>query len=80
MRRTLLGITTLLVGCTAPTISHKTLDDAGYTDIHAGGWAWLECSGDDMFSTEFRARNVNGKQVDGVVCCGLFLKGCTIRH
>ena len=68
-------------GCTDPEAAKKTLDDAGYTDIKTQGSAALKCGqGPLSFSNEFTAKNVNGKPVSGAVCCGLILKGCTIRH
>lgn len=37
------------------------------------------CGDDDTFSTGFKAKNVNGKVVQGVVCSGLIFKNSTIR-
>lgn len=78
----LLVICGLLLGvsaCTAPDRTVEVLDDAGYTDVQIEGYAWFDCSEDDVFQTEFIAKNPNGKVVDGAVCCGWF-KNCTIRH
>lgn len=67
------------VGCAAPDASKSTLQKAGYTDIRIEGWAPLQCSDDDTYSTGFRAKNPRGDVVEGVVCCGAFSKACTIR-
>ena len=65
--------------CTDEEATIAALGDEGYTDIRAGGYAWFACSKDDRFKTKYTARNAQGKQVSGAVCCG-FLKGCTVRH
>lgn len=68
-----------LMGCSAPDTSEEALHKAGFTDVEITGWEPLTCSEDDTFSTGFRARNAQGQMVDGVVCCGLFTKNCTVR-
>lgn len=60
--------------------ARKTLDEAGYTDIQIDGYSPLSCGEEDYSATAFCARNVNGKVACGVVCCGLVMKQCTIRH
>lgn len=58
-----------------------TLENLGYTDIQMTGVAWWGCDekSDSWFtSKKFTAQN-NGKHIEGSVCCGLFLKGCTVR-
>lgn len=65
--------------CSTSEPSRRTLSDAGYTEISITGWSPFSC-GDDFFSTGFKATNILGKRVGGVVCCGLVLKSCTIRH
>lgn len=57
----------------------RTLESAGYTDVKTTGYNFLECGENDTFHTGFTATNPNGKRVSGTVCCGLFIKGCTIR-
>jgi hypothetical protein len=69
----------LLAACTDESGSRETLRKSGYTDITLTGWSPLTCGKDDTFSTGFRARNSNGSMVDGVVCCGLLFKSCTVR-
>lgn len=68
-----------LVACTDETNTIRTLDSAGYTDIHTTGYSWFECGKDDTYHTGFTAKNPAGKQVSGTVCCGMLTKGCTIR-
>lgn len=75
----ILLVLTVLCSCTAPTAARKALDAQGFTDIEITGWAPFSCGEDDAFSTGFRARNVNGKVVQGVVCSGLIFKNSTIR-
>ncbi|CAB4196704.1 hypothetical protein UFOVP1290_224 [uncultured Caudovirales phage] len=67
-----------LCGCTNESDSRRTLDNSGFTDIKLHGYAWFACDKNDLFHTEFTAKNPNGKVVSGVVCCGI-LKSCTVR-
>ena len=70
---------TLIAACSTSDRSSETLKKAGYSDIETTGWAPLTCSNDDTYSTGFVATNPAGDKVDGVVCCGLLTKNCTIR-
>jgi len=72
-------LTAVLAGCTNSEDANRALSNAGYTDIRTGGYAWLDCSKDDFYHTEFTAGNPNGQQVAGVVCSGLLFKSATIR-
>jgi hypothetical protein len=63
---------------TDPAGATKTLDDGGFTQIQTGGYSWFGCGKGDLYHTEFKAKNAQGKEVSGVVCKGLF-KGSTIR-
>lgn len=69
----------LLAGCTDEANTVRTLESAGFTDVHTTGYAFWECGKDDTFHTGFTAKNPAGKQVSGTVCCGMWTKGCTIR-
>ena len=69
----------ILAGCSSPSNARRTLEDAGYEDIRITGYRPFSCGEDDFTSTGFVAKNVKGKNVDGVVCCGI-VKNCTIRH
>jgi hypothetical protein len=74
----LLLICLLLSACSAPDDAHRILDEQGYTNIQIGGYVFMMCSVDDLFSTYFTATNAIGRQVTGAVCSGL-AKGSTIR-
>lgn len=64
--------------CTNDNGTMHALDSAGYTDIHIGGYSYFGCGSGDTYHTEFTAKNPAGKQVSGIVCCGI-TKLCTIR-
>jgi hypothetical protein len=69
-----------LSGCTVPEDKARAILEAnGYTEVRLGGYSMFGCSEDDDLSTEFSAKGVNGRQVEGVVCSGLVGKGATIR-
>jgi uncharacterized lipoprotein YajG len=70
-------IVIFLAGCTDPDTAKVTLTKAGFTDIQTNGYAFFAC-GDDIFHTQFIAKNVQGMTVSGVVCNGFFKRG-TIR-
>jgi hypothetical protein len=74
------ALAALLSGCVEPEASREALEAAGYSDIEITGWKPFNCGEDDTFSTGFRAKNPRDKEVTGVVCCGLIVKACTIRH
>ena len=67
-----------LIGCTAPVHTKKLLQDEGYTDIKITGYELWACGHDEMASTGFEAKNLNGKVVRGVVCDG-WITDSTIR-
>lgn len=69
----------LASGCSRPDHARQVLADNGFTEIHITGWSPFSCSDDDMFSTGFRARGVNGRFVTGTVCSGFLFKGATLR-
>lgn len=74
----LIAIIVGLCSCTNPSESRRALENSGYSDIETGGFAPLSCGKDDFYSTKFRAKNIKGQTVKGVVC-GAPLKGYTIR-
>ena len=69
----------MLGGCTNESATIKTLRSAGFTDIKTTGYEFFECGEDDTYHTGFTAKNPQGQQVTGTVCCGFWAKGCTIR-
>ena len=54
----------------------RVLEDAGYTDVELGDYAYFGCS--DMFHREWSGK-IGDRHVSGMVCCGI-LKDCTVRH
>jgi hypothetical protein len=58
----------------------KILQEEGYSEIEITGADPLKCGSNDFGGTTFRAKNQAGNTVTGVVCCGRFFKGCTIRR
>lgn len=66
--------------CGAPDPKlQRALESQGMTHVHVGDWDAFECSGSDSISRSFTARNSAGQSVSGTVCCGYFIKGCTVR-
>lgn len=61
-----------------PKLQHS-LEQQGFTDVVVGDWDLFECAADDTISREFRAKNTRGQIVHGTICCGYFIKGCTVR-
>jgi hypothetical protein len=66
-------------GCPNNSRARDILQAEGYTQIKTtgGGHGW-SC-GDDGSATGFTATGPGGGRVDGVVCCGLVVKACTVR-
>lgn len=67
-------------GCEDKPKAATVLDNEGYTEVTFTGYKWGACADSDNYHTGFRAKNREGKVVEGVVCCGAFLKSCTIRY
>lgn len=70
--------TLALSACTDDDATRRTLVSSGYTEIVVTGYEMFGCGKDDTYVTGFRAKNPNGVQVTGVVCCGV-MKSCTVR-
>ncbi len=75
----LLVISMVLLACTDETNARHALESQGFTDVKMTGYVYGACSDDDDTHTGFTAKNPQGHPVSGVVCCGYFLKNCTIR-
>lgn len=75
----LLCMCLFIISCTNSENAFKFLSNEGYTEIEMTGYKWFSCSNDDCFRTGFKARNMNGKVVEGTVCEGLVFKGKTLR-
>lgn len=75
------ALLTLLVGlaaCANEPATRRTLEASGFTDVRITD-SWWGCSQSDLYWTGFAATNPRGQRVEGVVCCGAFVKGCTVR-
>ena len=57
----------------------EVLQDEGYTDIEIGGHAYFSCGEDDALASEFTAKR-GERVVEGSICCGFWIKDCTVRH
>lgn len=68
-----------VTACTDEDASRETLRKSGYRQVEITGYKPFQCGEDDSFSTGFRATNSSGERVEGVVCCGRWRKGCTVR-
>lgn len=75
----LIVLVVMLAGCHDNTQAKRVLEQQGYTSVEPTGWEPWGCARDDEVVTGFRATSPSGARVSGVVCCGLFFKGCTIR-
>jgi hypothetical protein len=75
----LLLLPLLLVACADSSGATRALRSSGFTGITITGWSPMSCGKDDTTSTGFRAKNAKGDVVEGVVCCGLVFKNCTVR-
>lgn len=64
--------------CTEEERSEEALRQLGYTPIRVGGYGWFGCDGDAIYITRFRAVNMAGAEVEGVVCCG-YSKMCAVK-
>lgn len=73
------AVALLLTGCTDVDETNRVLKSQGYTGINITGHEFFSCSSDDFSSTGFSATNAAGRQVSGVMCCGMFFKSCTVR-
>lgn len=59
--------------------ARRAIQHQGMTDIRmSSDHAWFACA-DYETATPFTAVNPQGERVEGVVCCGLWMKACTIR-
>lgn len=66
-------------GCTDASNAERILSSQGYTDIQITGYDFFGCSDDDFQHTRFKAKSVNGSNISGTVCSGIFFKNSTVR-
>lgn len=65
-------------GTPSPKIK-RALEYQGLVNIHVGGWDAFECSPGDTISRGFTAQNASKQNVEGTVCCGVWIGGCMVR-
>lgn len=64
----------------------ETLKAEGYSDIHINAQHGISphlvggCGADDDVAFDATAKNPKGMTTDITVCCGVVIKGCTLRH
>lgn len=88
MRTILTVIALLTVGCgefVDDSRALKAVETAGYTKAvitgkHGMAAGWNGCGKDDAVAFDIAATNPIGKPVAITVCCGLWMKSCTIRQ
>lgn len=87
MNRTIFLFTAALAisGCVEPSRAVSAMESAGYTNItvtdrHDFAPEFAGCSESDGVAFDVTATNPAGKRTTATVCCGYWLKGCTIRH
>ena len=61
------------------TLRTMGFSDVKVTDSHPYFPSWAGCSDSDRVAHDATATNAAGQRVNVVVCCGLVLKGCTVR-
>lgn len=68
------------IACGEPSYEpqHRSLDALGFTNVHIEGISWYGCAKDEI-GYHFTATNAREKPVSGVVCCGFWVKACTVR-
>jgi hypothetical protein len=65
--------------CTDDDATRRTLEASGYTNVRILKKVPTGCGDHDLYWTGFEASNPRGARVKGTVCCGAFVKGCTVR-
>ena len=66
-------------GCPNKSRTRDILQAEGYTEIKVKGGGHGFACGDDWSATGFTALAPGGSRIEGVVCCGLAFKACTVR-
>lgn len=66
-------------GCPNAPQAQRVLEAQGYTDITITGGNHGWSCGDDGSATGFTATGPTGGRLEGVVCCGIVVKACTVR-
>lgn len=73
-----------LAGCMGPdearTEAKRAVEDMGFTDVVVTEPGFFICNQDnDAYRWRWRGRNVQGKEVTGQACRGMWFKGWTVR-
>lgn len=68
-----------LAACMDEEATVRTLEASGFSEVRVLPQVTTGCSQGDAYWTGFEATNPRGQRVRGTVCCGAFLKGCTVR-
>lgn len=68
-----------LTSCTDENATRRTLEASGYSEVRIRPKVTTGCGEHDLYWTGFEASNPRGQRVQGTVCCGAFVKGCTVR-
>jgi hypothetical protein len=72
-----------LMGCALPVSEERVIrivEGQGYSQVETTGLAFFGCGEEDVLKSGFTAVDARGRQVKGVVCCGILLgKNCTVR-
>ena len=60
------------------------VEDLGFNEVkvvdtHRFLVAFQGCGSDDSISFDVEAKNAQGRPANVTVCCGMWLKGCTVR-
>ena len=68
-----------LSSCSDKEGAEKTIKHYGFKPIKVGGYAFFSGGQGDFFTTKFKAIDINGDTIEGVVTKGLIFKGSTVR-
>ena len=68
----------------SPSVAVSAAEMAGFTNVSVVSKSgimpeWSGCSKGDAVAFHMNGKNPIGKEVSFLVCCGLVLKGCTVR-
>lgn len=78
------GLVVLFSGTADSDMGKHALEESGWKDVYitesgATLWGLQGCANDDSVYFEATGKNPAGQDAHALVCCGLFLKSCTVR-
>jgi len=81
MRRSVIIAVLALTACAPPVEEvRQDVEAFGFTNVVIGDWAFYGCAKDDNWGYHFTATSPSAqRQVEGVACGGILLKGATVR-